>query len=240
MVLGRGGVVVLADALAALHVLLAGRHEARVDVWRSARASIAPRPTVACASSTARASEYLRRFIDVDADDRRPYHLIVDTVALGIDASVELVVAASRVRTRSIPERKLRPTMLSPRESVHAGTHLARRPVALRARLRVASAGPSAGGRARCRATRDARARRASTTSCRRARRATTWATSGTSAWFACRGGGTGSGSSCASTPPRTGRRCGSATRRSSSTRAATRRSRPTSPSTCARARRRA
>ena len=48
--------------------------------------------------------QYLRRFIDADADDRRPYHLIVDTVALGIDASVELVVAASRVRTGQSPK----------------------------------------------------------------------------------------------------------------------------------------
>ena len=104
VVLGRGGVLVLADAPAALHVLLAGRHEARVDVLRSARASVAPRPTLACASSDRARKQYLRRFIDADADDRRLYHLIVDTVALGIDASVELVVAASRVRTGQSPK----------------------------------------------------------------------------------------------------------------------------------------
>jgi cytidylate kinase len=42
----------------------------------------------------------MRRAFDVDPDDRALYHLIVDTVVLGIDASVELVVAASRARTR--------------------------------------------------------------------------------------------------------------------------------------------
>lgn len=44
--------------------------------------------------------EYMRSAFDVDPDDRALYHLIVDTVVLSIDASVELVVAASRARTR--------------------------------------------------------------------------------------------------------------------------------------------
>ena len=44
--------------------------------------------------------EYMRRVFGVDPDDRTLYHLVVDTVALGIDASVELVLAASRARTR--------------------------------------------------------------------------------------------------------------------------------------------
>ena len=46
--------------------------------------------------------EYLRRVFGVNADDRALCHLIVDTVALGIDASVELVLAASRARTRQL------------------------------------------------------------------------------------------------------------------------------------------
>jgi cytidylate kinase len=46
--------------------------------------------------------EYGRRVFGVDPDDR-VYHLIVDTVALGIDASVELVLTASRARTRQAP-----------------------------------------------------------------------------------------------------------------------------------------
>lgn len=47
-------------------------------------------------------TEYLRRVFGMNADDRALYHLIVDTVALGIDASVELVLAASRARTRPV------------------------------------------------------------------------------------------------------------------------------------------
>jgi cytidylate kinase len=42
----------------------------------------------------------VRRAFGIDPDDRALYHLIVDTVALGVDASVDLVVTASRARTR--------------------------------------------------------------------------------------------------------------------------------------------
>lgn len=104
VLLGRGGVVVLADAPAALHVLLAGDHEGRV-------ARVAEREGIdrAEADSRVRAydrarKEYMRRTFGVDAGDRTLYHLVVDTVALGLDASVELVVDASRARTRLAPK----------------------------------------------------------------------------------------------------------------------------------------
>src|SRR4051794_17816959 len=103
VVLGRGGAVVLAEGPTALHVLLAGRREGR-----AARVAEREGITVAEADRRVRArdrarKEYLRRFFDADADDRTLYHLIVDTVVLGIDASVELVVAASRARTDQAP-----------------------------------------------------------------------------------------------------------------------------------------
>jgi cytidylate kinase len=47
--------------------------------------------------------DYVRRAFGIDADDRTLYHLIVDTIALGIDAAVELVVTASRARARHPP-----------------------------------------------------------------------------------------------------------------------------------------
>jgi cytidylate kinase len=103
VVLGRGGAVVLADAPTALHVLLAGHREGRV-------ARVAKRDGVdrVEADSRVRAhdrarKEYLRRFFDADAEDRTLYHLVLDTIALGIDASVEIVLAASRARTRRPP-----------------------------------------------------------------------------------------------------------------------------------------
>jgi cytidylate kinase len=103
VVLGRGGVVVLADAPTALHVLLSGDREGRV-------ARVAEREGVESEEADRRVRthdrarrEYVRRAFGVDPDDRALYHLIVDTVVLGIDASVELVVTASRARIRHRP-----------------------------------------------------------------------------------------------------------------------------------------
>ena len=103
VVLGRGGVVMLADAPAALHVLLVGDHDGRV-------ARVAEREGVDRAEAARRVraldgarKEYVQRVFSADADDRTLYHLVVNTVALGIDASVEIVLAASRVRTGHPP-----------------------------------------------------------------------------------------------------------------------------------------
>jgi cytidylate kinase len=103
VVLGRGGVFMVADAPAALHVLLAGKHEGRV-------ARVAEREGIDPADADHRVraqdrarKEYMRRVFGADADDRRHYHLVVDTVALGIDATVELLVTATRARIRQSP-----------------------------------------------------------------------------------------------------------------------------------------
>jgi cytidylate kinase len=103
VVLGRGGVLVLADGPTALHVLLGGAREGRV-------ARVAEREGIDRDEAARRVrvkdrarKEYVRRVFGVDPDDRRLYHLVVDTVALGIEASVELVLAASRARTRQSP-----------------------------------------------------------------------------------------------------------------------------------------
>jgi cytidylate kinase len=100
VVLGRGSVVVLAEEPGALHVLLTGPHEGRV-------ARVAEREGVDRAEAMRRVRlhdrarlEYMRRSFGVDAGDRRLYHLIVDTVTLGIDTAVELVLTAARERTR--------------------------------------------------------------------------------------------------------------------------------------------
>jgi hypothetical protein len=47
---------------------------------------------------------YLRRAFGITTHDRSLYHLVVDTIALGIDASVELVLTASRARTQLSPK----------------------------------------------------------------------------------------------------------------------------------------
>ena len=103
VVLGRGGAIVLADAPAVLHVLLAGDPEGRA-------ARVAQREGVDRDAAKRRVRlhdrarrEYARRAFGVESDDRTLYHLIVDTIALGIDAAVELVVMASRTRTAKPP-----------------------------------------------------------------------------------------------------------------------------------------
>jgi cytidylate kinase len=103
VVLGRGGVFVLADEPGALHVLLTGDHEGRV-------ARVAERESVDRVEANRRVraldrarKDYMQRVYGADADDRTHYHLVVNTVALGIDASVALVIAASRIRTGEPP-----------------------------------------------------------------------------------------------------------------------------------------
>jgi cytidylate kinase len=100
VVLGRGGVFVLADAPTALHVLLGGARDGRV-VRVAEREGIGPDEAARRVHAQDRGrKEYMRRVFGMDPDDRTLYHLVVDTVVLGIDASVELVLAASRARTR--------------------------------------------------------------------------------------------------------------------------------------------
>ena len=104
VLLGRGGMILLADAPGALHVLLAGDLDGRVErVAEREGIDSRARPCVASAAQDRARLEHARRAFSVDSGDRALYHLIIDTVALGIDASVELVVAASRARTRPSP-----------------------------------------------------------------------------------------------------------------------------------------
>jgi cytidylate kinase len=103
VVLGRGGVFVLGDAPNALHVLLGGARDGRV-ARVAEREGLDPDEADRRVRAQDRARKaYMRRVFGVDPDDRTLYHLVVDTVALGIDASVELVLAASRARTSQSP-----------------------------------------------------------------------------------------------------------------------------------------
>ena len=145
VVLGRGGVLVLADAPAVLHVLLTGDRERRVERVAE-REGIDPEVAARRVREHDRTRKaYVRRAFGVEPDDRALYHLIVDTVALGLDASVDLVIAAARSRIED--------EMLSPRQSATGtGSLDGLWRFALDA---AASAATSAGGTARCRATRE-------------------------------------------------------------------------------------
>jgi cytidylate kinase len=98
--IGRGGMVVLGSVPWALHVLLRGRPEARLE-QRMALESI-DRKT---AERRQRANDqartgYVQRAYGVDGDDPSFYHMVLDSTELSLDVCVELIVAASRDRTR--------------------------------------------------------------------------------------------------------------------------------------------
>jgi cytidylate kinase len=98
VVLGRGAMFVLAGAPGALHVLLAGSLEGRI-------ARVAEREAIGRADARRRVEardrakrDYVRRTFGVDPDDRTLYDLVIDTIAVGIDAAVEIVLTATRAR----------------------------------------------------------------------------------------------------------------------------------------------
>jgi cytidylate kinase len=100
VILGRGGQVVLRERPGVLHVMLGGPREARIrqgmqieDIDRStAEQRLA-------ANDRARI-EYVRRSYGVDPLDPDLYHLVLNTTALSLDTSVDLIVAASQARMR--------------------------------------------------------------------------------------------------------------------------------------------
>jgi cytidylate kinase len=106
VVLGRGGAVVLATVPGALHVYLGGERKGRIE--RVMELQGVDRETAAQrvrANDRAR-REYVRSAYGVDGDTPSLYHLMVDAVALGADACVELIVTAARARAGEADERR--------------------------------------------------------------------------------------------------------------------------------------
>ncbi len=101
VVLGRAGAMVLRDHPGALHVRLDGSEDARLrqamDIEDVDRREATKRMKESDAARTA----YVRQFYNCDARSPQHYHLVLDTPALGIEASVELIVAAATARERA-------------------------------------------------------------------------------------------------------------------------------------------
>ena len=98
VVLGRGGAVVLGSVPGALHVLLTGPREARVE--QAMEIEGADRRTAERrleAHDRAR-REYVRERYGVDGEDPALYHLVIDACAFDLDACADLIVSASRAR----------------------------------------------------------------------------------------------------------------------------------------------
>ena len=98
--IGRGGMVVLRSVAWALHVHLGGPAEARLRVRMEQDGidrEVAERRQKA---EDGYRLGYVRRAYGVDGEDPALYHLMLDTTAIDVDTCVELIVAASRARTR--------------------------------------------------------------------------------------------------------------------------------------------
>jgi cytidylate kinase len=98
VVLGRAGAVVLRDVPGALHVYLGGPRDARIEAAME-REGIDPqtaRRRLVVSDRARRA--YVRGAYGVDGDDPSLYHLMIDTTALGVAASADLIVLASERR----------------------------------------------------------------------------------------------------------------------------------------------
>jgi cytidylate kinase len=101
VVLGRGGMVILREVPWALHVHLRGPREERL---RQAMAIEGLDRETAERRQKAEDKTrigYVRRAYGVDGEDPGLYHVVLDSTELTFDASVELIVAASRARVRA-------------------------------------------------------------------------------------------------------------------------------------------
>lgn len=103
VILGRGAVAALRDDPRVLRVRLTGPADRR--------AAQAVRLGAADPEAAERAlrrvdrthAEYLRRYYDVDIDDSRLYHLVIDATALPADVVIDLIARAAAALTTGQP-----------------------------------------------------------------------------------------------------------------------------------------
>jgi cytidylate kinase len=101
VVLGRGGAVVLASVPGVLHAYLGGAWAGRVEQVMESEGVDRPTAERRVRAHDRARRQYVREFYGVDGDDPTLYHLVLDAVALGVDACVALIVLASNYRTGS-------------------------------------------------------------------------------------------------------------------------------------------
>jgi cytidylate kinase len=98
VILGRSGAVILKGHPHALHVRLDGPKERRIAqavTLLGVDRATAERQL----ADTDRAREaYAQHFYRADVRDPALYHLVIDTTAIGLDAALELIVAAAAAR----------------------------------------------------------------------------------------------------------------------------------------------
>jgi len=101
VILGRAAAFVLRHDPRALHVRLDGPVEHRI-AQAMALENIGMEEAERRLKQNDKAREgYVRHYYDVDARDPRLYHLVVDSTAIPLDATVELIAVAARARERA-------------------------------------------------------------------------------------------------------------------------------------------
>jgi hypothetical protein len=95
VILGRGAVVVLADAPLVFHARLDGPVDRRIHAGMRIEGVFYEVARQHQALADREWSKFGQRVFKRDFSDSRLYHLVVDTTALGVTASVELLVAAA-------------------------------------------------------------------------------------------------------------------------------------------------
>jgi cytidylate kinase len=98
--IGRGGMVVLADVPGALHVYLGGPRDARVEQRMALEGIDRETAEQRQEAEDGARIRYVRDAYGVDGRESSLYHLMIDSTALDLDTCVDLIVTASRARTR--------------------------------------------------------------------------------------------------------------------------------------------
>jgi cytidylate kinase len=103
VVLGRAGAVVLASRPRAFHVRLDG-DVGRRTAWAAGFENLTPAAAARRQSETDKArTMFVKRLYRTDPADARLYHLVIDPTAVGIDASVEIILTAVRAFLEAHP-----------------------------------------------------------------------------------------------------------------------------------------
>ena len=100
VVLGRGSQVVLGSVPGALHVYLRAPREARVEQAMEIEGVDRETAERRLEANDRARIEYVQSAYGVDGTDPSLYHLVLDTSAFDLETCVDLIVAASRARTR--------------------------------------------------------------------------------------------------------------------------------------------
>lgn len=96
VVLGRAAAVVLRERPRAYHIRLDGPPERRIE-WAAAYENLGRNDAARRQAETDRTrASFVKRLYRVDPADPALYHLVVDSTAIGIDATVEVIHTAAR------------------------------------------------------------------------------------------------------------------------------------------------